>query len=262
MKVLAIANRKGGCAKTTSAVNLAAIFAELGKRVLLIDLDSQGHASEHIGMRVDVDSPVYRVLARSENVVDLARACPFGFDVLAGGKDIAAAELFMKTSTSGNGRMVLREALEDVPSGRWDVVLLDCPPALDQLTMAALIACDGVLVPLPLEPLPFDGLKRLLESIEGVRRYDNRALTVQAVFVTLCNERTILASTIREEVEQLIPGNPLFAPAAMLNSRVRRNIALAEASKAARPVTAYNPACHGADDYRELAGELVARGVA
>lgn len=263
MNVIAIVNHKGGVGKTTTALNLAVPLAvEHQKRVLAMDLDSQGHLSKHLGRRVDRESPMFRMLARGETIAACAEPTGYGFDVVAGGRDVGAAQALMRTDVTGNGRMQLREALAEIPVGTWDVVLLDCPPALADMTTAALIAANAAIIPLPMEDLPLDGMIELLKTIEGVRKYDNPKLTVRAVFETMSNPNTILSATIREDVQQRLAGSDVFSGDALLTQRVRRNIPLAEAARAQRPVSAYNPMCHGAEDYRALAAELVARGVA
>lgn len=260
-KIKALANRKGGVGKTTTAVNLAAALAQLERRVLLLDLDSQGHASIHVGMKVDKGSPAYRVIAEGRAIVDCAQATPFGFDILAGGDDLSTAEALMSTDTTGNGRMVLREALEEIPTGRWDLVLLDCPPSLKDMTQAALIAAHGVFVPLPMEVLPLDGFRRLLVTIDGVRKYANRELQVEAVIETISDPRTNLASATRDDAYGMMAEHPAVKPSALLSTRIRKNIRLAEAPKEGKTVFAHDDACHGADDYRALAIELREKGL-
>jgi chromosome partitioning protein len=262
-KVKALSQRKGGVAKTTSAVNLSAMLAKYhGRRVLLWDCDSQGHASKYLGMQqLTKGSPSYGVLAEGRAIIDCAQPTGFGFDLLAGGQDLSTAEALMGSNTSGNGRMVIREALEELPAGRWDVVLLDCPPSLKDMTQAALIACNGVLVPLPMEPLPYDGFEMLMTTIEGVRRYSNQSLAVQAIFEATTDPRTLLAATIRDRLDKFIEQHALLTPELLLSQRVRRNIRLAEACDAAKPITHFDETCHGAADYRALADELVARGI-
>jgi chromosome partitioning protein len=267
-KIKALANRKGGVGKTTTAVNLAAALSELGLKVLLLDLDSQGHASEHVGMKVEKGSPAYRVIAEGRAIVDCVQRTDdseqpsrFGFDILAGGDDLSTAEALMATDTTGNGRMVLREALEEVPPGRWDLVLLDCPPSLKDMTQAALTASHGVFVPLPMEALPFDGFRRLLTTIDGVRKYANRELVVEAVIETISDPRTNLANDVRTEVRDIVSTHVAVRRDALLEQRIRKNVKLAEAPKRHQTVFAHDNTCHGAVDYRALAVALRERGL-
>jgi chromosome partitioning protein len=260
-KIKAVVNRKGGAGKTTTAVSLCACFAESGKHGLLLDMDSQGHASKSLGLRVtEGRSGLYRVLVDGEAIVNNAVDTGHGFDLVTSAKD--AAEVEIRMTLQPDGRMQLREALAEIPAGRWDYVLIDCPPALGHLTQSALIASDGVIVPLPMEELPFDGFQELLDTITGVRRHDNRTLTIQAIFETMSDSRTTLATVTRGELEEILgKDNPIAAAEALLSLRVRRNIALAEAPAARKPVTVHKPKSHGSADYRALASALTERGI-
>lgn len=255
MKVLAIAHRKGGVGKTTTAVNLAAILAET-QRVLLLDLDTQRNASLHLGVRLDVreSSPAYRVLAMAKSLVAEAVQTPFGFDLLAAHGDIEEAVDKMRRAIGGRGRMVVREALEEIPKDRWDVVIIDCPPNVGDITNAALIASNSVLVPMAMQPLPYEGLLDLMDLIDTVKKYDNPGLRVAGVFATLTDDSTTLYDVVKARVEQLFGEG-------MLPVRIRRNIALAEAAEAAKPVTHHKQDCNGAQDYRALAAHLRDTGV-
>jgi chromosome partitioning protein len=260
-KIKAVVNRKGGAGKTTTAVSLCACFAEAGKRGLLIDLDSQGHASKSLGLRVaEGRSGLYRVLVDGDPIVKHVVDTGHGFDLITSSKDAAEVEIRMTMQSAG--RLQLREALAEIPPGRWDYVLIDCPPALGHLTQSALIACDGVIVPLPMEALPFDGFQELLDTISSVRRHDNRTLTIQAIFETMSDPRTTLATVTRGQLESVLgTNNPIAATEALLELRVRRSIALAEAPDTSKPVTAHKPSSKGTADYRALACALTERGI-
>lgn len=256
MKTLAICHRKGGVGKTTTAVNMSAVLAERGQRVLLIDLDSQRNASLHLGVRLPKDSPspAYKVLAKGKALADECMRTPFGFDLLPCTDDLVDASEKMTRAIGGQGRLVLREALQEA-DGKWDTVIIDCPPDLGMITTAAMIAAQGLIIPMIMHKLPYEGLLEILEVVTVLRKYDNPALKIEAVFATIMDDNTILAATVRDRVEQLLG-------VTMLPLRIRRNNALAEASEAERPVTHYKPDCNGAFDYRALVTQFQAMGVA
>lgn len=256
INTIAVTNRKGGVGKTTTAVNVAAVLGETQK-VLLIDLDTQKNASIALGVcpGPKAASPVFRALTGVAEIIDCYQSTPFGFDLLAANRDLDAAVDQMRRAIGGRGRFALREAIEEIPAGRWDTIILDCPPSIGDVTDAALIAAQWVLIPMVLQKLPFEGLSEVVEQIATIRRYHNPGLKIGGVFSTLIDDNTRLAAITRGKVEDLLETE-------MMSQRVRRNNALAEAQEAGKPVFFTKPECHGAQDYRALVGELVARKVA
>lgn len=253
MHVLAVANQKGGVGKTTTAVNVAASLAELGRRTLLVDLCSQGHASAHLGMRLDVredDSAVYKVLAKGRDLADHVRASEYGIELLAGGTDVAAAEALMSTNPSG--LFVLREALAEV-GDRWDVVVLDCPPSLGHLSQAALVAATAVLVPMLLQAMPMDGFIQLMNRVDEIRRRHNPELKIAGIVATNSSKKSSMADQMRDMLAEHC-GPTVF------EREIRTSEYLSGAYFAAKPVTAYAPGSNGALDYRWLSQALVDRG--
>lgn len=255
---VAIANRKGGVGKTTTAVNAADVLTRFHLpegRVLLIDLDTQRNASLCCGTRLDAGfpSPAYRVLVEGAALSDLAVRTRFGFDLLASHSDLDEAASEIRGAFTGRGQYVLREAIAEA-GDRWDVILLDTPPNIGDVTTAALVAADYVVIPLPMQRLPYEGMLEVLGVIESVRAEHNPALKLGGVFATMLDDTTRLHAVIRGQAEDMVGEH-------LLSLRVRRNNALAEAQEVGVPVTEYKPECNGALDYRELVSQLVSRGV-
>lgn len=250
MYTIAIANNKGGVGKSTSAVNLAAIYAEQGRRVLLLDLDPQGHASYLVGLRAAAETPMRRVLLGRSTVAAEAVATRWGFDLVPAGRELASAEAEL---SQAQGLSALADALEPC-ADRWDLVICDTPPNVCMLGSTAIFASDVVVVPMTLEVLPLDGLGLLGESLARVRRY-KPSVSVGAVFGTKSDDRTRLAKSIRETIAKA------DGFGAMCETLVRRDITIAQAAAGLGPITHAAPGSHGAQDYRAVAAELVALGV-
>jgi chromosome partitioning protein len=253
MKIIAVTNQKGGVGKTTTVVNLAALLGEEPGRTLVIDLDPQAQASEHVRARVHRDSPVYEVLARGGRIEEHALPTSYGFDILAGGEETAIVESHMITASSGRGRYALADALGEVSVGRWERVLLDCPPSLGALTMSALIAAEVALVPLELQAMSVDGLKMLTRAVDLMRR-DNPRLSIAAIFGTNSNLRTREAQEAQEELR-------MGFPEVFLEELIHTNTALSRAFRKGVPIGYFEPDSSGAQDYRALLRALQARGV-
>ena len=255
--VLCVVNRKGGVAKTTTAVNLAAVLAnDHGQRVLLIDLDSRGDASLALGNPIAKadESPAFRALYKRKSLVDECIRTPFGFDLLPAGEDLVDCAEKLNHAIARNGHMALKTAIARCPD-TWDTVLLDCPPDYGMMTVIGLVAASRVVVPTILHYLPKMGLGDLKDTIEDVRESHNPGLKIDAVVGTIIQENSNHAVKIRAEIEQMLG-------AAMLPMRIRQCTKLADAQEAHMPITSYWPDCSGALDYRALATHLVQMGVA
>ncbi|MYL23652.1 ParA family protein [Vreelandella massiliensis] len=250
-QIIALTNQKGGVGKTTSAVNLAASLAQLGRRVLLVDLDPQGHAS--MGSGIDkhaLDVSVLDVLlgeAEARNVI--ARDLPVGFDVLPGNGDLTAAEVELLDSQERQSR--LSTALNTVADD-YDVVLIDCPPSLNMLTVNALTAADGVLIPLQCEFYALEGLSALLDTVDQIKESINPSLTVSGILRTMYDKRTSLTREVDKQLRD-------FFGDALLKTTIPRNIKVAEAPSHGVPVTHYARFSRGSQAYRVLAKELMRR---
>jgi chromosome partitioning protein len=254
MSILAFANQKGGVGKTTSTVSLAATLAAAPhlKRVLLVDLDPQGHASLISGSLRDQTRrpPIYRVLVEGEPIREHLRTTGYGFDLLAGGIGNSVTE--KQLGDIDDGAELLAKALSEVVDA-YDVVLIDCPPNLGQLLVCAFGAADYVIVPIQYESLPIDGLELILAKIKKAQSI-NPKLALGAIMVTRSNERTRLAQHLRAEITEQ-------CGALVLEQVVRQDIKIGEAAFKEIPITAHNMMAPGALDYAAVAAEMVQRGL-
>lgn len=244
---LAVANQKGGVAKTTTVASLGAALTELGRRVLLVDLDPQACLTFSLGVDPeDLERSVHDVLVGQEKVGDVLVTVEEGPDLLPATIDLAAAEAALLTRTGREH--VLRVALEDVVPD-YDWVLLDCPPSLGTLTVAALSAADQVLVPLQCETLSHRGVGQLLDTVHDVRRFTNADLTVLGVLPTLYDGRTVHARAVVDAIADTYG-------VAVLEPAVPKTVRFAEAPALGRSILATSRRHRGAEAYRELARRL------
>lgn len=246
-RVIAIANQKGGVGKTTTSVNLSASLALTGSRVLLVDLDPQGNAT--MGSGVDkgkVSAGVYEWLLDDEPLEGIVQRCQAGYYLVPGGPDLTAAEIELLDESRREYRM--RERLRPVADD-YDFVLIDCPPSLNILTLNALIAADGVLIPMQCEYFALEGLSSLLETIEGVRRQANPGLAIEGLLRTMYDPRNSLT---RDVSRQLIK----HFSEQVFRTVIPRNVRLAEAPSHGLPVILYDRHSRGAVAYMALAGEV------
>ncbi len=251
--MLAVANQKGGVAKTTTVASLGAALVELGQRVLLVDLDPQACLTFSLGIDPeDLEHSVHEVLLGDDKVDNVLVTVEEGPDLLPATIDLAAAEAALLTRTGREH--VLRVALEDVVA-HYDWVLIDCPPTLGVLTVAALSAADQVLIPLQCETLSHRGVGQLLDTVHDVRRFTNRGLTVLGVLPTLFDGRTQHARAVLDAVSTTYDLDVLEPP-------VPKTIRFAEAPAVGRSILSTARRHRGAEAYRELARGLVARSAA
>lgn len=245
-KVIAVSNQKGGVGKTASTVSLAAVFAEAGESVLLIDLDPQGSASLWLGVEDDGT----QLLEHLEKPGDLASlvhpAVAPGLDLIPAGLALAAADYRLGGKLGQHTR--LRRCLERT-TGQWDWVFLDCPPALGVLSVNALSAAGAVVVPVEASPLALAGLSDLSNVIADVREEVNDSLHVAGVLVCRANARRTVYRDTMEALNEAFPDRVCPVP-------IREDVCLTEAPGHGKPITLYSPRCHGAEDYREAAAWL------
>ncbi len=250
-RTIAIANQKGGVAKTTTVVSLGAALAEFGQRVLLVDLDPQACLTFSVGLDPEaLELSLHDVLLGRVGARTAIVATDEGIDVLPASIDLAGTEAQLLTRTGRE--FVLRSALEDV-AGAYDTVLLDCSPSLGVLTINALTAAGEVLIPLQCETLSHRGVGQLLDTIADVRRITNRGLTVMGVLPTLYDGRTNHSRAVLADIHERYG-------LAVLDPPIPRSIRFAEAPAAGRSVLA-GSRFRGADAYRELARGLLDGGV-
>jgi chromosome partitioning protein len=252
-RVIAVANQKGGVGKTTSTVNLGACLAELGKRVLLLDIDPQGNATSGLGIdRKKLAASIYDVLidgVEMERVI-LQTVVP-GLDIVPSTLDLAGAEIELVAVISRESR--LKKALAPIRE-RYEYVLIDCPPSLGLLTVNALTGADSVLIPIQCEYYALEGVSQLMNTIALVREALNRELEVEGVLLTMFDGRTNLSIQVVESVKK----HPSFR-GKVFGSIVVRNVRLSEAPSHGLPITVYDPRCKGAEAYQELAREVIER---
>ncbi|MFU8813868.1 MAG: ParA family protein [Pseudomonadales bacterium] len=246
-RIIAIANQKGGVGKTTTAVNLAASLALSGSRVLLLDLDPQGNATMGSGVdKHELDSTSYDWLVEGKTLASVTHRCQGGFDLVPGNTDLTAAELDLLRQERREYRM--RERMSEVRD-RYDYVIIDCPPSLNILTLNALIAADGVLIPMQCEYYALEGLTALLDTIEGVRKRANAELSIEGLLRTMYDPRNSLTRDVSRQLIQYF-GDQVF------RTVIPRNVRLAEAPSHGLPAILYDRHSRGAVAYMALAGEL------
>lgn len=258
MRSIAIMNQKGGVGKTTTAVNVSAALADAGQKVCLIDLDPQAHASLHFGLELRPETlSIYDVLVGKLGLADVRHQVGENLAVVGSHLDLAAAELEL-AGVVGRER-ILRDKLDEDPT-EFDYLLIDCPPSLGVLTLNALAAVDEVFIPLQPHYLALHGLGKLLETIELVARRLNNRLRLGGVILCMYDPNTRLAVEVSSDVDEFFrrsQGEIPWAGAQIFQTRIRRNIRLAEAPSFGQTIFQYAPGSNGAEDYRSLALEIL-----
>ncbi len=255
MKTIAVLNQKGGVGKTTTVVNTAAALANTGSRVLVIDLDPQGHLTTHLGVNPDaISAGAYKVLTHSARVEHEMMFVRPNLWLLPANIDLVGAESEL-VSVVGR-ETILREALSTLED-KFDYILIDCAPSLGLLTLNALAASDDILIPLQPHFLALQGLGKLLQTVALVNRRINPNLKVKWVLLCMFETRVSLLNEVKADIEQFLAKarntDCAWSEAQILPVCVRRNIKLAEAPSYGRTIFEYEPNCHGAEDYKKIA---------
>ena len=247
---LAIANQKGGVGKTTTAINLSAALALEGLQCVLIDCDPQANSSSGLGLARDGDhGSVYDLLTGNASVDTLLQPTPIDtLKLIPGSRELIGANLELVEAKDRETR--LREALKELRIA-YDFIILDCPPALDLLTLNALVAADRILVPMQAEYFALEGVSELLGTISRVQQSFNPKLLLEGVVLTMYDERTNLAQQVTENLKG-------FFADKLYKTVIPRNVRLAEAPSHGKPVQLYDGRSRGAEAYRDLADELLA----
>jgi chromosome partitioning protein len=260
MRSMAVMNQKGGVGKTTTAVNVSAALAESGKRVLLIDMDPQAHATLHMGVEVAPGAAsIYEVLCGKSSLAEATHSIDDNFCLVGSHLDLAAAE--MELFGVAERDLILRRRLAE-HAQHYDYVVIDCPPSLGVLTINALAAVDEVILPMQPHFLALHGLSKLLQTIDLVAQRLNPRLKLTGVAFCMFDSGTRLAAEVSRDVAQFFDqsrGQSVpWSAARVFAARIRRNIRLAEAPSFGRSIFNYAPESNGAIDYRQLAEELAA----
>lgn len=251
-KIIAILNQKGGVGKSTTAINLSAALGEMGKQVLLVDLDPQGNASSGLGVdKSAISSCIYDVLLSDvplENAI-IPDIYP-ELDLVPSTINLAGAEVELVTEMARENR--LKDAIGSV-RGKYDYIIIDCPPSLGLLTVNALVAADNLLIPIQCEFYALEGVTKLLESMKRVKSRLNPSLEIYGVLMTMYDSRTTLSKQVVDEVKSYF-GKIVF------ETPIPRSVKISEAPSFGIPITQYDPHGKGSIAYKELAKEVIRRG--
>ena len=251
-RVIAIANQKGGVGKTTTAINLSACLADLGKKVLALDLDPQGNMTSGLGVDKDeIERSVYDLIIGNAGIEEcICKNVLDNLDVLPSNIDLSAAEIEMIGIE--NKEFILKNEMEKIKDD-YDFVIIDCPPALSMLTINAMTTADSVLVPIQCEYYALEGLTQLIHTIELVQERLNSSLQIEGVVFTMYDARTNLSLQVVENVKDNLNQN-------IYKTIIPRNIRLAEAPSYGMPINMYDPKSAGAESYMQLADEVIHKG--
>jgi len=249
-RIIAFTNQKGGVGKTTTCVNLSAFLVEMGKKVLVIDVDPQGNATSGIGME-KTGNTIYDVLCENCDISDAVLTSPIkGLDIIPTSVELAGAEVELVRMP--NRERLLKKHLERV-RGSYDYICIDCPPSLGLLTLNAITAADALVIPIQCEYFALEGVALLINTIKLIRKQGlNPNLDIDGVLLTMYDKRSTLTELVAAEILKFF-GNKVF------KTRIPRNVRLAEAPAHGKPITLFDRKCAGAVAYENLAKEFLAR---
>lgn len=250
-KIIAFTNKKGGVGKTTTAVNMAAYLTEFGKKVLLVDMDSQGNATTALGFsKGSLKKSVYNVLLEDDPAAsNILHTNVAGLDILPANVDLSGAEVDLVYKRGRES--ILKEALLKVKNN-YDYIFIDCPPSLGILTINAWVAADSILIPMQSEYFALEGISQLMNTIALVRQRLNPKLGIEGVVLTMYDKRALISRQIAAQIKKFFK-NKLY------DMIIPRNIRLAEAPSHGQPIMLYDPKCVGGVAYRELTKEFLSK---
>jgi chromosome partitioning protein len=248
-KIICICNQKGGTGKTTTTINLSAALAELGKKVLIVDVDPQGNATSGIGInKNELDGSIYEALLHKKDLQDVTlREVIKNVDVIPCNIDLTGAEIELVGAISRETR--LKKSLEPIKSA-YDYIFIDSPPSLGLLTLNSLVACDCVIVPIQCEFYALEGVSQLMNTLGLIKEGLNQGIYIEGVLLTMADFRTNLTTEVINEIKS-------FFKEKVYKTIIPRNIRLSEAPSYGKPITLYDKNSIGAQKYRELAKEVV-----
>lgn len=249
-KVFVFVNQKGGVGKTTSTINIGAYIALAGKKVLLIDFDSQGNMSSGVGVSKDKPT-IYELLAETATAEQaIKHASVKNLDIITASIDLSGAAV--ELIDQENREYFLKKAIDPLRD-QYDYILIDCPPSLGILTLNGLAAADAVLIPMQCEYFALEGITLLLQTVKKVQKSINPQLVIGGIFFTMYDSRTRLAQDVVMQVKS-------YFKDVVFNTIIPRNVRLSEAPSRGEPICLYDPACVGAKSYEKLAEEVINRG--
>ena len=249
-KIVAISNQKGGVGKTTTAVNLSACLAKMGKKILLIDIDPQGNATSGLGVEAKSEATIYDVLINSVPISETIVETEYkNLYLCPSNRDLSGAEVELVNIMGREYQ--LKAALEEI-EGEYDYIFLDCPPSLGMITLNAFTACNTVLIPMQCEYYALEGVSSLTSTIKRVKKVLNKEIELEGILLTMFDARTNLAIQVVDEVKKYF-GDKVY------KTIIPRNVRLCEAPGFGQPIIVYDPASRGADSYLDLAEEIIER---
>ena len=247
-KIIAVANQKGGVGKTTTSVNLSALLAKKGKKVVLLDADPQGNATSGLGVDKNVEKSLYDVLVNEEPVENtLQDTIEKNLKICPSNVNLAGAEVELVSQMSREHR--LKEQLDQIKD-KYDYIFIDCPPSLGLITLNSFTAADSVLIPVQCEYYALEGLGQLINTINLVKKHLNKSLEIEGAVLTMYDIRTNLSNQVVKEVKKYFDDK-------VYKTVIPRNVRLSEAPSFGMPITTYDPKSKGARSYEKLAKEFV-----